>query len=291
VIDLHTHTNESDGSYTPAELIDHAVALKLEALAISDHDTFAGYDQAIGPAANAGLDLVCAIELGARTIGAPRRTVHLLGYFLHQPPSMEFRAWLNELLANRRERNLRLIDKLQAMGVEIALAEVEKIGRTLTGRPHFARVLVHKGYAANSEEAFRKYLGESAAAFVERQQPDANVGIQQILAGGGLPVLAHPGRLGIRDAEVEEQFISGLKNVGLRGIEVYHSDHQTADVDRYSELAKKYDLTVSGGSDFHGDAKPRVALGTGVGGNVNVPKSVLEKLRRGTVFHAPRFGG
>jgi hypothetical protein len=280
LIDLHTHTNESDGSYTPAELIDHAVALNLEALAISDHDTFAGYDQAIRPAADAGLDLVCAIELGARTTGTPRRTVHLLGYFLHKPPSSEFRAWLDELLANRRQRNLRLIDKLRSMGVEIALSDVEGIGRTLTGRPHFARVLVSKGYAANSEEAFRKYLGESASAFVERQQPDASIGIQQILAGGGLPVLAHPGRLNIRAPEIEQYFISGLRDAGLRGLEVFHSDHQRPDVERYERLAKKYGLAMSGGSDFHGDAKPRVSLGTGVDGNVEVPKSILEKLRQ-----------
>jgi len=280
LIDLHTHTNESDGSYTPAELIDHAVALKLEALAISDHDTFAGYDRAIRPAADAGLDLVCAIELGARSTGPPRRTVHLLGYFLHKPPSSEFRAWLDELLASRRERNLRLIGKLQSMGVEIALKDVEGIGRTLTGRPHFARVLVHKGYAANSEEAFRKYLGESASAFVERQQPDASMGIQQILAGGGLPVLAHPGRLNIRDPEIEQHLISGLKDAGLRGIEVFHSDHQRSEIERYDRLAKKYGLAMSGGSDFHGDAKPRISLGTGVDGNINVPKSILEKLRQ-----------
>jgi len=280
LIDLHTHTNESDGSYTPAELIDHAVALKLEALAISDHDTFAGYDQAVRPAADAGLDLVCAIELGARSTGTPRRTVHLLGYFLHKPPSSEFRAWLDELLTSRRERNLRLIGKLQSMGVEIALKDVEGIGRTLTGRPHFARVLVNKGYAANSEEAFRKYLGESGSAFVERQQPDASMGIQQILAGGGLPVLAHPGRLNIRDPETEQHLISGLKDAGLRGIEVFHSDHQRSEIERYHRLAKKYGLAMSGGSDFHGDAKPRISLGTGVDGNVNVPKSILEKLRQ-----------
>jgi len=284
VIDLHTHTTASDGSYSPAELIDHAVALRLEALAITDHDTFAGYDQAIRHAVDAGLDLVCAIELGARTMSAPRRTVHLLGYFLHTSPSPGFRAWLEEILTSRRERNLRLIDKLQSMGVEIELSEVEGIGRTLTGRPHFARVLVQKGYAANSEEAFRKYLGESGGAFVERQSPEANVAIQQILVGGGLPVLAHPGRLGIRDTEIEEYFISDLKDAGLRGIEVFHSDHQPPDVVRYHGLAEKYGLAISGGSDFHGEAKPKVALGTGVNRNVNVPKSVLEKLRKASLM-------
>jgi 3',5'-nucleoside bisphosphate phosphatase len=280
VIDLHSHTNASDGSYSPVELIRHAMALKLEALAITDHDTFAGYDQAKDCALNAGFDLVCAIELAARTTGGPARTVHLLGYFLHSSPSAGFRAWLEDILANRRERNQRLIGKLQSMGVEIELSEVEGIGRTLTGRPHFARVLVQKGYAANSEEAFRKYLGEAGAAFVERQQPNANVAIQQLLAGGGLAVLAHPGRLGIRDAPVEEHFIAELKDAGLKGIEVYHSDHQQADVERYCGLAEKYGLAMTGGSDFHGEAKPKVALGSGIRGNVNVPKLFLEKLRK-----------
>jgi predicted metal-dependent phosphoesterase TrpH len=282
VIDLHTHTNESDGTCTPLELVDRALAMGLEALAISDHDTFAGYDQAVGPARAYGLDLVCGIELSARGDGdgLRRRTVHLLGYFLHQPPSPEFRTWLEELQGARRERNLRLTAKLQSLGVKIELGEVERMGRTLTGRPHFARLLVQKGYAANFEEAFRGYLGESAPGFVEREAPDVPTGIQRIISGGGLPVLAHPVRLGIRNPASEESFIGKLCDVGLRGIEVYHSDHSHSDQERYREIAKKFALAVTGGSDFHGDVKPGVALGTGVSGGLSIPRSILDELRK-----------
>jgi predicted metal-dependent phosphoesterase TrpH len=282
VIDLHTHTNESDGTCTPLELVDRALAMGLEALAISDHDTFAGYDQAAEPARAYGLDLACGIELSTRldANGLKRGTVHLLGYFLHQPPAVEFRDWLGELQAARRERNVRLIAKLQSLGVEIELVEVERIGRTLTGRPHFARVLIQKGYAANWEEAFRKYLGESAPGFVEREAPDVPTGIQRIISGGGLPVLAHPVRLGIRNSAAEESLISKLRDAGLRGIEVYHSDHSDSDQARYREIARKFALAVTGGSDFHGDVKPGVALGTGVSGSLNIPRSILDDLRR-----------
>jgi predicted metal-dependent phosphoesterase TrpH len=279
VIDLHTHTNESDGSCTPLELVDRALAIGLDALGISDHDTFAGYDQAVEPARAYGLDLVCGIELSVRMKDRPR-SVHVLAYFLDQPPSEEFRGWVSGLLATRRERNLRLVAKLQGMGVPIELSEVERIGRTLTGRPHFARVLIQKGFAADYEDAFRKYIDESAPGFVERQAPAIDEAAEKVAAAGGLAVLAHPIRLGMRDAAAEEALVKQLRDEGILGIEVYHSDHGPEDVRRYLGIAKKYDLAVTGGSDFHGDAKPQVALGTGRNGNLDIPKSVLEALRR-----------
>jgi len=280
LIDLHTHTNESDGSYSPAELVCAALTKGLEALGITDHDTFAGYDQAAPLARTAGLDLVCGIELSTRMDAYEGFSVHLLGYFLHQPPSEAFRAWLEEVLADRRDRNVRLIEKLQSMGVDIELSEVEKVGRSLTGRPHFARILVEKGYARNTEDAFRKYLGEHAPGYVERHGPTTVKGIQQIVAGGGLAVVAHPIRLGIRDPKAEETMILELCEAGLGGIEVYHSDHRPKDVERYERLAKKLDLAVTGGSDFHGTIKPRHALGTGVKHNLNIPREVLDRLRK-----------
>lgn len=286
MIDLHSHTNESDGTLTPAELVETALNTGLDALAITDHDTFAGYDQAAPLARERGLDLVCGIELNTRTSRAEngrRRNwdVHLLGYFLGEPPAPAFREWLRSVLESRRERNERLAEKLRSMGVDIQLREVEAIGRTLTGRPHFARVLVNKGYASNSDEAFRKYLGESAPAFVRRDSPSTADSIRQIAVAGGLPVLAHPVRLGIRDPEAEERFISELCDEGLRGLEVYHSDHGPRDVERYAAIAKKMGLAPTGGSDFHGDAKPHLHLGTGIGGNLNVPRKVLDDLRNG----------
>jgi predicted metal-dependent phosphoesterase TrpH len=279
VIDLHTHTNESDGTCAPLELVDRALAMGLEALAITDHDTFAGYDQAREPAHAYGLDLICAIELSARMTGLRRRTVHVLGYFLHEPPTPAFRQWVGEMQAVRRERNVRLAAKLQSMGLAIELGEVEKVGRSLTGRPHFARLLVEKGYAADYEDAFRNFIGEDAPAFVERHGPSVSLAAQQVAAGGGLAVLAHPIRLGLRDPAAEEALIRELRDAGINGIEVYHSDHGSAEVQRYAGIAKKYGLAVTGGSDFHGDVKPDVALGTGRRGNLEIPRTVLETLR------------
>lgn len=279
MIDLHSHTNESDGTFTPFELVELAAQRGVEALAISDHDTFAGYDQALPEARARGLDLVCGIELSTRVPGSKSRTVHLLAYFLRQPPPAEFRGWLNELLAGRRDRNQRLIASLREKGVEIELGEVERLGRTLTGRPHFARILIDKGYAANFDEAFRRYLGETAPTYVERYAPYVAAAIQRVLEAGGLPVLAHPIRLGIPDPAAEEIFIGELRDAGLRGIEVFHSDHRPADMERYGGIARKYKLLVTGGSDFHGDVKPQISLGTGYKGNLNIPMTVLNDLR------------
>jgi hypothetical protein len=282
VIDLHSHTNESDGTFTPLELVELAVESGVEALAISDHDTFAGYDQALPEAQSRGLDLICGIELSTRGSGPKPRAIHLLAYFLRQPAPAEFRAWLGELIAGRRDRNQRLIASLREKGVEIELAEVERLGRTLTGRPHFARILIDKGYAANYEDAFRRYLGEKAPTFVERYAPDVPVAIRRVLDAGGLPVLAHPIRLGIRDLDAEENFIRELRDAGLRGIEVFHSDHRPGDMQRYGAIARKYNLLVTGGSDFHGDVKPQISLGTGYHGNLNIPMTVLNDLRAGS---------
>ena len=279
MIDLHSHTNESDGTFTPLELVDLAMERGIEALAISDHDTFAGFDQALPVAQSRGLDLVCGIELSTRVPGTRVRTVHLLGYFLHQPPSADFREWLGELIEGRRDRNRRLIESLHEQGIDIELGEVERLGRTLTGRPHFARVLIQKGYVKSFDEAFRRYLGELAPSYVERYAPYVAVAIQRVIDAGGLPVLAHPIRLGIREPEAEEKFIGDLRDAGLRGIEVFHSDQGPQDSERYAAIAHKYKLAVSGGSDFHGEVKPQISLGTGFNGNLDISKSVLDDLR------------
>ncbi len=281
MIDLHTHTNESDGTYTPAELVAEALAKNLDALAVTDHDTFAGYDLALPLARARGFDLVCGIELSTRLAlsRGDKKTVHLLGYFLHEPPSVEFRGWLAELQAGRRERNVRLITRLKSLGVSIELAEVEALGRSLAGRPHFAKILVSKGYATSIQHAFRDLIGEEAPGFVERDSPNIAIAIQRVIAGGGIPVAAHPIRLGIRDHGAEEAAIAEMRDAGLLGLEVFHSDQSASDSARYLGLAKKYDLAITGGSDFHGGTKPNIQLGSGAEGNVNVPKQVLDNLR------------
>lgn len=283
MIDLHTHTYESDGSFSPDELVRAASDAGLEALGICDHDTFAGYDQAVPLASDAGLDLVCGIELstkwrdGARAAG---RSVHVLGYFLGEPPPPRFRAWLARLQAARRDRNRRLAARLQSLGIDIRLEQVEAIGRTLAGRPHFARLMVENGYVANVQEAFDRYLAEWGQAYVEREEPLLEEGIRRVAEAGGMPALAHPVRLGTSaEAARMHAIVATMRDMGLEGIEVWHSDHAPADRELYLALAARFNLAVTGGTDFHGENKPGVALGTGIGGNVCVPRSVLEKLR------------
>ena len=276
LIDLHTHTNESDGTLEPVELIREATRVGLEALGITDHDTFAGYDKALPAARSAGLELVCGIELSTKDDG---QTVHLLGYFLSGSPGAIIRERMAEIQQSRRDRNDRLVARLNGLGLDITLDEVRAVGRGMTGRPHFARVLVRKGYAATIQEAFERYIGEGASAFVERDSITLYDAIQLVAGSGGLPVLAHPIRLRSRDTEEEDARIARLKTAGLAGIEVYHSDHSPPDVVRYRILASKYGLAITGGSDFHGDTKPNVLLGTGRSGNVSVPIEVLSRLR------------
>ena len=273
MIDLHSHTNESDGTYSPAELVAAASALRLNALAITDHDTIAGYDLARPLADQVGLRLICGIELSTKVHQPVRKTVHLLGYFPSCDPSQEFLQWLRSMQAARRDRNRRLAAKLQTMGVEITIEEVEQAGKSMAGRPHFARLMVRKGYVPNTFEAFRQYLDESAPGFVDRDEPTLAEGIERIRAAGGVSSLAHPVRLGKRDHAEEEELIASFVALGLDCIEAYHSDHEHADVQRYLGHAEKYGMGVTGGSDFHGDNKPNVRLG-----QANVPSELLTAL-------------
>jgi hypothetical protein len=283
MIDLHTHTTESDGSLSPAELVDRACAIGLEALAISDHDTLAGYDGALERARGAGLDLIRAIEIGTRhpEPGKPRgQSVHVLGYFLGGAPSRVFLEWVAGIQAARRDRNIRLAARLRDLGLDVLLEEVEALGRGLTGRPHFARVLVRKGYVATLEDAFSLYLNESAKAYVPRIQPPAAEAIARLREGGALPVVAHPFRLAEGNPQREREMIAEFCDAGLEGIEAWHSDHSPADVGRFLALARRFGLAVTGGSDYHGEAKAGVRLGTGRNGNLAVPRAVLDRLRK-----------
>jgi predicted metal-dependent phosphoesterase TrpH len=276
LIDLHSHTDRSDGTFTPAELIAEAVRVGLAGLAITDHDTFAGYDAAVKCAIDAHLELICGIELSTRYQGA---SIHLLGYFPLTAPSGELRAWLDSILEARRDRNNRLIAKLQSLGVDITLAEVETMGRTLTARPHFARVLVDKGYAKDIQSAFDLYLDESARGFVQRQEVPIEDALERILASGGVPSLAHPIRIAKNNWQTLAAYVEDLAGLGLGAIEVYHSDHSPENVSYYKSLAERFHLGITGGSDFHGANKLLISLGTGKRNNLLVPDELLENLK------------
>jgi predicted metal-dependent phosphoesterase TrpH len=285
LIDLHSHTDQSDGSSSPASLVQEAVDLKLEALGVTDHDTLAGYNIAEPIARGKGLELICGIELSTRLEipGAAGRapSVHLLGYFVKTPPTRDFRDWLINWQDSRRERNLKLIKRLNELGVDIQLEEVQKIGRNLTGRPHFAKVLIAKGYVSTTQEAFDKYLAETAAAGVEREECSLVEGVRMIREAGGTPVLAHPYRMPFgREEQAMSELLTDLIDNGLLGIEVFYSEHTPEDRALYSKLASRLGLIATGGSDYHGANKPGIHLGTGKDNNLNVPYSVLDTLRQ-----------
>lgn len=276
MIDLHSHTDESDGTFTPAELVAEAVRVGLRSLAITDHDTMRGYDLAVPHAEAAGLDLVCGVELSTRFGGA---SVHLLGYFPCNPPSAEFRDWLTFLLESRRDRNRRLIERLLSLGVDITLVEVEKRGRSLTGRPHFARVLVEKGYATDIQNAFDEFLDESAKGYVQRHEVDIEEAIDRVVKAGGVASLAHPVRVAKNEWSRLEEYVGRMAAMGMRAIECFHSDHTPENVVFYRSLAERFHLAPTGGSDFHGANKPNISLGTGHRNNLNIGDEILARLR------------
>jgi predicted metal-dependent phosphoesterase TrpH len=280
-IDLHSHTTESDGTLTPAELVSLAKRIGLAAIAITDHDTFAGYEKAEPIAAGAGLDLLRGIELNSRlnpAIDSDQRHVHVLAYFPSGAPLQKFNAWLTGEQEDRRTRNRRLIEALRNRGIDITLEEVEARGRSMAGRPHFARILVEKRYAANSEDAFQRYIGETAPSYVERESQTTEEAIEIVRAGGGIPVVAHPVRLALTPP-IERQVLQHLKDAGLLGLEVYHSEHSPNLQAHYLRLADELKLLPTGGSDFHGTVKPGVKLGTGLRNNIRVPREFLDRMR------------
>jgi predicted metal-dependent phosphoesterase TrpH len=270
MIDLHSHTNESDGTCSPAELLSEAERAGVRALAITDHDTFAGYDLARGLLGE-NVELICGIEISAK-LGS--QTVHLLGYFLNSEAPPSFREWVLELKASRQDRNRRLALRLQDLGLDISLEEAEKRGRGMTGRPHFAQVLKEKGYVASVQQAFDEYLGESAQGYVDRDEPQIFDAIARIRDGDGIASLAHP----VRIKGNLETILPELCRCGLNAMEVYHSDHSVALTNAFLNLSRIHGLLVTGGSDYHGAAKPGIELGKGYG-NLSIPPDLLERLR------------
>ena len=275
MVDLHTHTFESDGTDSPAALIEKAAAAGLTTIAITDHDTFTAHAQAAPIAQRLGIQLVCGVEISTR---ARNRNVHLLAYWFGGAAPVEFENWLIEMLEYRRERNRRLAERLQGLGLAIELSEAEALGRTITGRVHFAKVLIAKGYVQSIPEAFDRYIGEDAPGFVMMEDPKTPDAVSKVREYGGIPVLAHPIRLGMRDPDAEESFIREQVDAGLLGLEVMHSDHDEVARARYEALVQRYGLARSGGSDYHGDIKPKIFLGRGFEDNVNVPQEWVDKL-------------
>ena len=274
-IDLHLHTRFSDGSLTPAEVVALAHQAGVTAVAITDHDIVDGIPGAMEAAAKLDIEVIPGVELSSRFNG---RELHVLGYFFDwQDPT--FQDHLARQRLSRHVRTPQTIERLHALGLELSQNEVEaKAGSDSIGRPHIAQVLVDKGYVRDTREAFERYLGEGAAAYVPRTLSDTRDVITWIRHAGGVPVLAHPTWTRCQGEPLYD-LCASLKEAGLLGLEVFYSTHDRKQTSRYLELAKRLDLLVTGGSDFHGAANPAIQVGRGKG-NLKVPAALLEPLRR-----------
>ena len=283
--DLHMHSTASDGTDAPETLPALAKAAGLSAIALTDHDTTAGIPACQAAADEAGVGFIPGIELSADPRVQPgddqlaRGTMHLLGYFVrHDAP--ELLAIQARLLAARAQRNPRMVQKLNDLGLEVSYEEVVQAagGRSkeavIIGRPHIAQVLVNKGYVESIDEAFARYLGEGAAAFTRRDHLSAFEAIDAIHAAGGLATLAHPVQLRLAGPEALEAVLTPLVEHGLDALETRHSDHAPDDVARFERLAQRFNLLTTGGSDYHGRRKD-IRLGA-----AQVPLDVADRLRR-----------
>ena len=282
MIDLHVHTTFSDGTLTPQELLAEARSVGLKALAITDHDTLEGFSAAAPLAAGHDVELICGLELSTRLFGSEFHehsvTVHLLGYFVHKKPPPDFAEWLRTIASTRYERNRKLITHLQAKKLDLKWGDFPVPPGTAS-RAHFAGVIVSKGYAPDRQSAFDLYLSDQLLNGIERKLPSVLEGIQKIRAVGGVPSLAHPGRLPFREPSKLRSFIRQLTECGLQGLEVYHSDHAPHDTERFRALARDFRLLITGGSDYHGENTPRIRLGRGRD-NLCIEDSLLESLKR-----------
>lgn len=273
-IDLHTHTSASDGSMAPVGLVRHAYESGLAAVAITDHDTMEGVGQALEEGRKIGLEVIAGVEISVDFMPE----MHLLGYFLdgHYEPILNA---LEDLRERRKRRNPQIIDKLNGLGLEITINEVNRIaGGSITSRAHIARVLIEKSYVADMEEAFDKYLAFGRPAYIKKDKLTPVEGIAEIARSGGIPVLAHPIYLNMTTAQLDK-LLGELAEEGLKGIEAYYTDNTASQTKELLWLAKKHNLTVTGGSDFHGSFKPGIKIGSGRG-SLKVPYSVLERLKQ-----------
>jgi len=274
-IDLHLHTTYSDGSLPPAEVLGLARKAGVSALAITDHDIVDGIPEAVEAGAHLGIEVIPGIEISSRY---GESELHMLGYFLDWKDS-ELSSRLAQLRASRHRRNPRIIEKLNELGLDLTYEEVKALAGTESiGRPHIARVLMAKGYVRSAKEAFDRYLAEGAAAYVPRDLPEPAEAIAWIRTARGIPVLAHPTWVK-ESAEGLFGLCDKLKAEGLGGIEVHYSTHKPRQTSQFLEIARRLDLLVTGGSDFHGLTKPDIEVGVGRG-NLKVPEKLLEPLKK-----------
>lgn len=264
-IDLHTHSTASDGLYSPSELVQHASEAGLSLIALTDHDTTNGLEEARAAGAIRNLEVLPGIEVNTDHANTE---VHVLGYLLEYQQAA-FQQTLQTLRDMRVTRAQRMVEKLQGIGLNITWERVRELAAGAVGRPHVAAALVEKGYAESVAGAFNRYLGRDKPGYVPRYKLAPLDAIRLINSVHGVPVMAHPA--GIPDLE---QLLPSLCEAGLGGIEVYYGEYDPPTVERLKQLADTYYLIPTGGSDYHGPGIHPTPLGAR-----DVPEESVRRLR------------
>nr|WP_294559477.1 PHP domain-containing protein [uncultured Mailhella sp.] len=277
-IDLHTHSTASDGTDSPTELVRKAAQAHLAVLALTDHDTLAGLEEAEQEAKRQNMGFVRGCEISTAT---PWGEAHFLGLWIPEKGEKTalLEAELEKVRQQRKERNLRIAEKLRTLGFDVSYeAAAALAGGTVVGRPHFAALLCALGVVKDRKEAFRLYLGRDGLAYVPRRLMSPQEAVSLLKSTGAVVSMAHP-RLLHAPVEELDHLLAGLKEQGLDALEAYHSEHDAGDVRLCVELASRHHLQLSGGSDYHGLAKPNISIGHGKGG-LRVGFSVYEELMK-----------
>jgi hypothetical protein len=273
-VDLHCHSTASDGTLAPSDVVALANRSGLSALALTDHDTIAGVQEAAEAARKAGIDFLPGIEISC-DVPKPA-TMHLLGYGI-DPQSPILLEMTRRLIDGRNDRNPKIIQRLNELGVKISMEELEAEAKGgVIGRPHIAAILLRKRYVSSIKNAFDKYLAPGGAAYFDKERISPKQAIDMVRGSGGLPVLAHPSQLRTENDAQLDRTVKDLADLGLAGLEVIHSDHNEAMVTKYTALADKYGLLKTGGSDFHGTNKKNISLG--VANGRRVPREFFDSL-------------
>ncbi|HEX6298871.1 MAG TPA: PHP domain-containing protein [Acidimicrobiia bacterium] len=275
IVDLHAHSTASDGSDPPAGLVELAVQAGLGGLAVTDHDTQQGIAEAVAASAGTDLELIPGVEL---SLDYDRGGMHLVVLWLDSGDG-PLQDRLAALRAGRDVRNLEIVERLTSVGLPLTIEEIEaEAGEGSVGRPHIAAVMVARGYVPDIRAAFDLWLGAGKPGYVGRDRLYPEEAIALARESGGVPVLAHPHTLGITNATEMADLLTRLKRAGLVGLEALYGAYRRHEREGYADLARRFDLIPSGGSDYHGTYKPGLMLGVGYGDLV-VPGALLEELR------------
>ncbi len=276
IIDLHTHTTASDGTYTPEELIDYAAEKGLSAIAISDHDTVSAIGKATDYAKKyPSLEVIPSIEYSTHS-DLCKSDIHILGYYMDINDETLI-AELKHIVDSRIERNIKLVELMQAGGLNITIEDVLATSDDgVITRAHFAKAMVNVGIVKKMSKAFEKYIGDGKLYYIKREKVTQKMAIDMILANGGVPVLAHP-VLYKMNLKTLDKLLGELVGYGLKGIEGIYTTYKTHETQYIARMAKDHGLIITGGSDFHGSHKPGIDLATGFG-PLSVPYSIRDEL-------------